>query len=575
MVQGIGPTSGDSGSIAGMVEYQALYEQYQTYKKNNSGSQVSFESWLAMTGKIGWFNKWAENYIESGGQNFTDGDGITGNTIAAGRHVYGNNSAIFQGADEETYYQFDYDTGEYRVLHGNEEIAAALGLPEGTNIDMIEFGAFSAKITDITFGDLDDGQDATNYRVNGNYHGVSITDQEFDVHYVLNALLMDPTDPQYKIAKEVFDKLCANTNQWLPQSDLDMLNEVAAQYGTESAEYKAVLKDVLLSNLDQANEWVEDHTHVAHNQASLEELGSTGATDSSQDTGSSSQAGEEDSGDNVEYDKNTVLAGAGLSGRYNNNEMWHGSWHTKNLDASKNDGINEMTTILNNLVNALSLELGDAYTEEVAAYAQQAMNSVLGGFVITEDEGIIDDEKIKNNNYWAGTDRKGINARKSCAVVSVKGVIDKFFEVFDSLCGNKTEAQKAAEEQAKQEQAAKEEAVFKELYSMDISSIAKDSGLDKDVQVVNASSASEIQAKAESEILQPLMNKIKSQLSGKGVSDADIDTALQQCASYALSYCTEWASTSNNYVYTIDADKLIDKFEEAVKEIVKNKGYAV
>ena len=105
--------------------------------------------------------------------------------------------------------------------------------------------------------------------------------------------------------------------------------------------------------------------------------------------------------------------------------------------------------------------------------------------------------------------------------------------------------------------------------------MASEADADDDVQVVNVSSASEIQAKAEAEILQPLINKIKSKLSGKGLSDSEITTALEQCAEYALSYTTEWASTSNNYVYTIDADKLIDKFEEAVKAIVKNRGYDV
>ena len=567
MVQGVG---GNSGSISDMGTYQRYYAQYQEYIKNNPESSVNFEGWLIMKGKMGHFMEKTENYIESGGQEYTDGDGVSGNTVSGSRHVSSATGGIYQAADEETYYQFDWDTGEYRVLNGNEEIAAALGVPEGTNIDMINFGFFSAQITDITFGELDDGQDSTYYKLNGNYGNVTITDQEFDIHYILNALLMDPSDPQYQIAKSVFDELCAHTNQWLPDSDLEMLNDIAEKYGTNSAEYKAVLQDVLLSNLDQANEWVEDHTHVSNNNTSLDELGSSSGTDG---TGSSDDSASD--GDNVEYDKSAVLSGSGLSGRYNNNEMWHGDWHKKDTNASYNDGINEMTTILNNLINALAIELGDQYTDEVAANAQQAMNAVLGGFVITEDESIIDDQKIKNSEYWAGTDRKGPNARKSCAVVSVKGVIDKFFEVFDSLCGNKTEAQKAAEAQAEEEQAAKEEAVFKELYNMDMHSVASEADADDDVQVVNVSSASEIQAKAESEILQPLINKIKSKLSGKGLSDSEITTALEQCAEYALSYTTEWASTSNNYVYTIDADKLIDKFEEAVKAIVKNRGYDV
>ena len=571
MVQGVG--SGSNGSISNLSTYKLYYSQYEQYKSNNPESKLGFEAWLEMNGKLAYFTQQVENYIESGGQNYTEGDGINGNNIMTGSHISRGSGAIYQSDDDETYYQFDWATGDYRVMTSTEEVMNALGLPEGTTADMIEFGFRSAAITDITFGGLDDGQDTTNYKVNSVYNGITLTDQEFDLHYILNALLMDPSDPQYQIAKSVFDELCANTNQWLPDSDLEMLNEIAEKYGTNSAEYKAVLQDVLLSNLDQANEWVEDHSHVVNNTASLEELGSTDGTDGTDGTGSSD--GSESDGDNVEYDKNAVLNGSGLSGRYNNNEMWHGDWHKKDTNASYNDGINEMTTILNNLINALAIELGDQYTDEVAANAQQAMNAVLGGFIITEDENIIDDQKIKNSEYWAGTDRKGVNARKSCAVVSVKGTIDKFFEVFDSLCGNKTEEQKAAEAQAAEEQAAKEEAVFKELYNMDMHSVASEADADDDVQVVNVSSASEIQAKAEAEILQPLINKIKSKLSGKGLSDSEITTALEQCAEYALSYTTEWASTSNNYVYTIDADKLIDKFEEAVKAIVKNRGYDV
>lgn len=572
MVQGVG-AAGNSGSISNMVEYQVYYSQYQQYKKNNPESKLGFEAWLEMSGKLDYFTQQTENYVESGEQNYTTGDGIDGNTVSGGSHLSKGSGAIYQSDDDETYYQFDWATGDYRVMTSTDEVASAIGLPEGTTIDMIEFGFRSAVITDITFGGLDDGQDTTNYRVNSVYNGITLTDQEFDIHYILNALLMDPSDPQYQIAKDVFDELCANINQWLPDSDLEMLNDIAEQYGTNSAEYKAVLQDVLLSNLDQANEWVEDHSHVVNNTASLEELGSTDGTDGTDGTGSSD--GSESDGDNVEYDKNAVLNGSGLSGRYNNNEMWHGNWHKKDLDASYNDGITEMTTILNNLVNALSIELGDQYTDEVAANAQQAMNAVLGGFVITEDEGIIDDQKIKNSEYWAGTDRKGVNARKSCAVVSVKGTIDKFFEVFDSLCGNKTEEQKAAEAQAAEEQAAREEAAFKEMYNMDMHSVAAEADADDDVQVVNVSSASEIQAKAESEILEPLMEKVRSKLQGKGISDADITSALQQCAEYALSYTSDWAATTNNYVYTIYADKLIDKFEEAVKALVQNKGYDV
>ena len=234
-----------------------------------------------------------------------------------------------------------------------------------------------------------------------------------------------------------------------------------------------------------------------------------------------------------------------------------------------------MTTILTNLINSLQLTLGDAYTDEVAAYAQQAVNAVLGGFVITEDEGIIDDQKIKNGNYWAGTDRKGCNAKKSCAVVSVKGTIDKFFEVFDSLCGNKTEAQKAAEQQAAAQEAEQKKGGYKSLYDFDIDSAADDADVPESVTAVPTGSNqfNEIQKKAEDDILKPIMDKMRSQLSGKGIPDDELDEFLDNAATDALANPNKWATTSNNYTYTINSNALIDLFKDAVKAGVKSKGY--
>ena len=206
MVQGVGATGDSGGSLNNLLEYQVYYPQYQQYQKNHPESTLNFEGWLIMKGKMAYFNQQTENYVESGGRNFTDGDGINGNTLATGRHISSAGGAIYQAEDDETYYQFDWDTGDYRVLHGNDEIAAELGVPEGTSVDMIDFGYGTAQITDITFGGLDDGQDTTNYKLNGIYGNITVTDQEFDIHYIMNALLMDPSDPQYQIANNVFQK---------------------------------------------------------------------------------------------------------------------------------------------------------------------------------------------------------------------------------------------------------------------------------------------------------------------------------------------------------------------------------
>ena len=203
------------------------------------------------------------------------------------------------------------------------------------------------------------------------------------------------------------------------------------------------------------------------------------------------------------------------------------------------------------------------------------MNAVLGGFIITEDESIINDEEIKNSNYWAGTDRKGCNAKKSCAVVSVKGTIDKFFEVFDSLCGNKTEAQKAAEQQAAAQEAEQKKSGYKALYDFDIDSAADDAGVPDTVTVVPTGSNqfSEIQKKAEDDVLKPIIDKMRSQLSGKGVPDDELEELLDNAATDALANPNKWATTSNNYTYTINSNQLIDLFKDAVKTGIKAKGY--
>ena len=567
MVQGVG-AAGGSGSISGLNTYELYYSQYIDYLMNNPESTLGFESWLEMTGKLAYFTEQVENYIESDGQNGTNGDGKTGNNINTDRSISTGSGAIYQSSDDETFYQFDWSTGDYRVITDPNELATAIGLPEGTTVDMIEFGFRSAVFTDVTFGELDDGQDSTSYKVNSIYNGVTLVDQEFDIHYILNALLMDPTDPQYQTAKEVFDKLCDNINQWLPQSDLEMLNEIAEQYGTNSAEYKAVLQDVLLSNLDQANEWVEDHAHVANNSASLEEIGSTGATDGTEGTEGTGDGSH--NGSVPEYDKSTILNNAGILADYTNNTITKTesvNLKGKSSDEAKSQALSYANqyaeSILDSVISSLQSELGDQCTKEIQEYIAKAKEVTLS-----------DTDSWRDYEYDGGLLRK---KKHYTGKVKTKALIDKFFTEFNTLCANngKSSEEIAAEQQAAEEKAAREEGVFKELYNMDMHSVASEAGADKNVQVVNVSSASEIQAKAESDILQPLMNKLKSKLQGKGLSDSEITSVLEQCADYALSYTSEWANTTNNYVYTIYADKLIDKFEEAVKSYVKNRGYDV
>ncbi len=564
MVQGIGG-AGNVQSLKNLSFYNTYYSEYSTYQRNHPDSQLSFEGYLSMVGKLGRFNELMENYLETGDPY--SGDGTSGNTLSAARKVTNSSGTIYQSEDEETYYQFDYDAGTYTVLQGNEEIAKALGMAEGNNIDTINFGHKSASITDYTFGGLDDGQDSTTYRLNnGNYGGVNYTDQEFDIHYILNALLMDPSDPQYVIAKNIFDDLSKNANQWCPQSDMDELNEVAAQYGTDSAEYKAKLQEVLLKNLDQANEWVEEHTHVENvNSGSLEEVDDSQGTDGTQGT-TGSDSGDESTGTVPDYDKSVVLDGAGILSDYTNNTVWKSekvNRSNKSQDECRNQALAKSSayaeSVLNNVISSLQTQLGDQYTEEIQEYISKAKELAL------------------SDNSWQDTQwhKAVLNKNKGfTSTCEVKTLVDKFFEEFNTLCANKgkSTAEVEAEKKAEEEKAEREKAGYQNVYNADFGSLAQEAGADEDVQVVNASSAADIKAKAESEIIVPLKNKLVTKYAGD-IPASELEDLLDRAASATLSDCTDWATTTNNYVYTIDADKVISLFQDNVKQAIKNKGY--
>mgnify|MGYP001623806200 FL=1 len=575
MVQGVGGTGNNSGSMSDIYLYNMYKNEWETYRKNHPESSMSFEDYLQMKGYLNYFNQQVENYVETG--STLQGDGQSGNTLSTSRMVANQTSSIYQGEDEETYYEFDYDSGTYRKIEGKEDVAKALGLSSEQNVDTIVFGYDSVAITDYTFGNLDDGQDSSSYRVNGKYSNVTLVNQEFDIHYILNALLMDPTDPQYQIAKGVFDDLCAHASQWLPDTDMDELDAVAAEYGTNSAEYKAKLQEILLKNLDQAQEWVEEHTHVKNTSASgsltendttTEGAGGTGGTDGSEST----------TGTVPDYDKSTVIQNAGFFADYQADRNWTGEWRKgdsmEEAEIAESEAITYATSLIDSLISSMQAQIGDAWTDEMSQYAQKAKNELLTQFVVTKDESICDDGHVKRSDVWGATDCKGWKGRKKRAVVSVKNVTDLFLNSFNSLCVNKgkTDAEVQAEKQAAEEKAAREKSAYQSIYNTDYQSLASEVGANKDIQVVNASSASEIQAKAESEILNPIKNKIIAQYAGT-ITASDLQNMLDNAATAALSDCTEWASTTNNYVYTIDSSLLISKFQENVKTIIQNKGY--
>lgn len=563
MVQGVGPTGNNSGSMSDIYLYNMYKNEWETYRKNHPESSMSFEDYLQMKGYLNYFNQQVENYVETG--STLQGDGQSGNTLSTSRMVANHTSSIYQGEDEETYYEFDYDSGTYRKIEGKEDVAKALGLSSEQNVDTIVFGYDSVAITDYTFGNLDDGQDSSSYRVNGKYSNVTLTNQEFDIHYILNALLMDPTDPQYQIAKGVFDDLCAHASQWLPDTDMDELDAVAAEYGTNSAEYKAKLQEILLKNLDQAQEWVEEHTHVKNTSASGSLIENDTTTDGTGGT-DGTDGSENTTGTIPDYDKSSVLNSAGLLADYTNNTIWQSekvNRSGKSQEECRSQALAKSSayaeSVLSQVESTLIAQLGDQCTEEIQKYIAKAKQTAL------------------ENKSWQSTEWHSAMLNKNKGFTStceVRTLVDIFFNEFNTLCQNKgkTNAEVEAEKKAAEEKAAREKSAYQSIYNTDYQSLASEVGANKDIQVVNASSAAEIQSKAESEILNPIKNKIIAQYAGT-ITASDLQNMLDNAATAALSDCTEWASTTNNYVYTIDSSLLISKFQENVKTIIQNKGY--
>lgn len=559
MVQGVGGT-GNTGSLTNITAYNFYKQEWETYRKNHTESTLSYEDYLQMKGYADYFNQQVENYVETGSTQMSDGK--DGNTINALKKVSSTTSAIYQSEDDDTYYEFDYDNGTYRKIEGREEIAKALGLPSSKNVDTIVFGYDTAAIIDYTFGNLDDGQDSSSAKLSGKYSNVIYTNQEFDIDYILNALLMDPNDPQYVIAKGIFDDLTAHVNQWLPDSDLEELNSIAAEYGTNSAEYKAALKSILLKNLDQAQEWIDDHAHVKNTgMGSLTDIDSSGGTNGTDGTDGT----ESTTGTVPDYDKSSVLNSAGLLADYTNNTIWKSdkvNRSGKSQEEARSQALAKSSayaeSVLTQVENTLISQLGDQCTDEVKKYIAKAKQTAL-------------EDKSWQDTQWHSA---ALNKKKGfTSTCEVKPLIDKFFSEFNTLCTNKgkTTAEVEADKKAAEEKAAREKSAYQSIYNTDFKSVASEAGANKDIQVVNPSSAADIQAKAESDILIPIKNKIIAKYSGT-ISTSDLQTMLDNAAKAALSDCTEWATTSNNYVYSIDTGKLISKFQENVKTIINNKG---
>jgi hypothetical protein len=589
MVQGIGGTN--TGSIQNTSFYKTFYNMYLEYCKKDNAN-LSFEKWLILNGYSQKFHERLENYLETGDEH---DDSNNADTITANRYISSGYGAIYQSLDEDTCYEFDWATGEYKILQGKEQIASALGIHSDKNFDTITFGYNTANITDYTFGGLDDGQDSTKQKVNSKYFNIKYTNQEFDIHYILNALLMDPNDPQYKIAKGIFDDLCKNMSQWLPDSEAAELDEIAAKHGTNSAEYKAKLQEVLLKNLDQANEWVEDHKHV-ENTSSL-----GGVIDDTPVNGSGDGSDNVNGSDNKDktttvptYDRKDVVYDTDLYDEYSGNitttcsdhiikkkggrDAANESWqHQGARNKFSEEARKKLETIATSLKAQLQAQMGENYTTEIDNYIEKAIRNTIEYFLNDQKE----QRNTSTNEYK--TDQEGLAFIVTNSTGRDKGrwgynnqkLIDHFFDEFDSLYknGGKTDEQVKAEQEAAEKKAAEEKDAYKALNSLSISALAKEAKVPSTVTAVNVSSAADIQADAEEKILEPIISKIKAKMQGKNIPSSDLTTILNNATNIALADCTSWASTTNNYSYTIDSSMVISKFEDAVKDAIKQKGY--
>ena len=583
MVDGIGNTT---GSIKDLPIYQQYYQLYLEYNKEHK-TNISFDAWLQRTQYKQFFLQQVENYIETGSVN--GGDGVNGNTLNAAKYVNNGNCSMYQSQDEETYYDFDFDNGTYTVYNSNEEVASVLVLDSDTPIDAISFGYKTAEISNYTFGNLEDGQDSTTRSLTqGKYGRVSYSEKEFDIDYIMNALLMNPNDPQYQKAVAIFDELVANMNQWCSAEDLAELDSVAAQYGTNSTEYKDKLKEIILKNLDQANEWVEGHEHVEFKN------------DDSMNIAPNQPDIHPDAV--PDYDLNLILHNIGLTIDYNANKTWSGPKHYDNdtcEQSSVDDARKYVDEQLTKVINEMIAQMGDQCTPEIQGYLLKAkacivascasssgesnhcgLNSVLGwvfagatgtAWLLAEDSDGIEQTAsditgVLGCRTFGGGFFEDWGAKGQ---VNIKNMVDEFLRVFKELCenGGKSDAEIKAEKEAK-------EADYKTFYNMDLNALASSEGI-KDTTVVPTGSNpyAEIQTKAENSVITPLKSQLKAKLEGKNIPDDEIEEILSQAATAALANPQDWATTDNNYTYTIDADKLIDIYEEFIKQGIKSKGY--
>ena len=417
-------------SSTGTITSQ-LYTQYQEGWQKNF-SDIPFYLYLQMMGvDIDKFNQGIENYMETG--SAWKSDGVEGNTISNKRTV-GNtstNQQLYQSEDGEDYYDIDWTTGTYEFFRGKDKAAQRLGIDTTQhNVDAVQLGTSTAKVIDATFNpeDLSDGQDNTNYDVNGAYDMVTYTMQEFDPCYLFDESLQNPNDPEYQKALQTWDTLVATAGQWMSEEDLEYINSL--EVGSD--EYKSALLDIILTRLDQPQEYGEhDHVEFEEEMSELTQTDGTGSTDGT-GTGSGNITA-------PVYDRTDVMMKSSISADYLAGKCRVGT-RTRNTDDAHAEAINMAMADLNAAASSLYSRLSESgtLTEQAAANINQAVANTVE-YLSNKDNTYryhagggdyrISDDKI-GYGYRAGRKKYRELIRPT---YNVKEVVNHFFNEFDTL----------------------------------------------------------------------------------------------------------------------------------------------
>lgn len=554
--------------------------------KKHYGADLTFQQYLDLTNVGSDFAmQRMENHLETGDAN--KGDGIDGNNLNNNRHVSSatnQNGQMFQTEDKEGYFEVDWDTGAVSYTNDKKEAAAALGLDtDNCDFDTIVFGYGTAEITDFVFNGLDDGQDRTEYNVNGLYKNIQYAVQEFDPCYILDSSLQNMSDPEYQKALHNWEYLSATASQWMSDSDLAKLAELEPN----SAEYKQALIDIILSKLDQTSSFT-DHDHV--------KVPTTG--DTTDVTDGNINKPPEEAGTVPDYDLDNILQATGLSSQYMGNEDWRGAKHYDNdtcKESSLKDARQYVDEQLTNVMNAMIAEMGDKCTPEIKSYLLKAKNEVLGspetgGGVknLTGGAGALI-WKITQPLYALGVGKKNssgiINYETfggglfqdfgAQAKVNVKQMIDVFLNNFERLCETKGKTQADIDKDNAEKEKYKND--YKTFYNTNIKSASMGVPNIKSEYTVPMMGGN-YKEEAQNKVLTPYANKIISTVKGKcpNLSEAQIKAIVDKAMNNTISddsWLTTNGNISNGGTYSINTDKLLDSFAQNIKDAIVSAGY--